>query len=643
MKKLISLLLTFVLTAGLITPVFANELEKENKIAVDKVEISFAVGDSTLKINGQDVTVETPYVVDGTTLVPMRVISESFGADVGWNGDTREVTVTYGELEIKLTIGSKSVYVNGNEEELLAAPEISGGSTMLPLRFITESFGADVGYEEETARITVVKEITNSNSIRDYAAILKRSTKQMVGDSYLGWSIKRPADFMLAERSFDGRYNQFTSNSSGAYYGISVFEKDEVDDADTILKYYREIASSYSAIDIGQKKNNVGTGYTHVQFKDSEDYVDFRTYYAEEYTYRTTTVVPTSDGLAAFNNLCGVVDSFRSSFLETETEDLSDVNEEGMRTFNSREYDLKIDIPGELAIDDSNMSVNRFYFYGYSEGNTPIDSVRVGVYSNQEGHTSDIWVENDYKRNKDIVNQDFSKFDTISKTEVDGKPAQFYSYEINYNEETTLTKDMFIDAGDYFYNVAVSVKKEGSWESAMDAIFGSIKIGEIDKDEIGKLIRIEETGDLKFDEYMDEENKYSVSVPSTWMQYDVENGFVAYDTAGFMAVVQNTTEGLTFNGFMKELPIIYNEYKSNKNIELISKAFQTQSIGGGKLTYHFIEYKQILDDGSKIMVREGYIYTVDNIFTIEVRCGELFYGETLRTIFDKVVASFKFL
>ncbi|MCI8980422.1 MAG: copper amine oxidase N-terminal domain-containing protein, partial [Clostridia bacterium] len=114
----------------------------------DKVEIKFKVGDSVLSINGADVEVETPYIAgDGTTLVPLRVITEAFGAQVDWEGTTKTITLTYPEVGIVLQIGSVVAQVNEHNETLLEAPALSAnGVTMVPLRFISETFGADVGY-----------------------------------------------------------------------------------------------------------------------------------------------------------------------------------------------------------------------------------------------------------------------------------------------------------------------------------------------------------------------------------------------------------------------------------------------------------------------------------------------------------------
>ncbi|WP_233432505.1 MULTISPECIES: copper amine oxidase N-terminal domain-containing protein [Thermoanaerobacterium] len=55
----------------------------------------YAVPYIKLVINGQQVNTDVPpQIVNGTTLVPIRVISESLGAKVDWDGNTQTVSVT---------------------------------------------------------------------------------------------------------------------------------------------------------------------------------------------------------------------------------------------------------------------------------------------------------------------------------------------------------------------------------------------------------------------------------------------------------------------------------------------------------------------------------------------------------------------
>lgn len=156
-------LLVFYDFATMSIPAITNPIKVVELVAEaedsHKVSVSFKVGDSTLLINGEKVTVETPYVVGtGVTLVPIRVISEAFGAEVDWDGATKTVTVSCGECKVIVTVGSKTALVNGEEKTLEEVPELTdGGFSMIPLRFISESLGATVGYDNATAQITVEK------------------------------------------------------------------------------------------------------------------------------------------------------------------------------------------------------------------------------------------------------------------------------------------------------------------------------------------------------------------------------------------------------------------------------------------------------------------------------------------------------
>ena len=170
MKKILCYLVVLTMLVSGCLPVMASE---------GKVEISFI-------INGTPVTVEKPYVVgEGVTLVPVRVITEAFDAKVDWIGETQSVILTYPDVNIVIQINNPVAEINGRAETLLAAPELSAGYTMVPLRFISENFGADVSYDNDTKRITVTKEKTGDSSVSIEGSV----SSKYVGDSYFGWSM----------------------------------------------------------------------------------------------------------------------------------------------------------------------------------------------------------------------------------------------------------------------------------------------------------------------------------------------------------------------------------------------------------------------------------------------------------------------
>ena len=114
-----------------------------------------------LRIDGNIVVpAVAPIVKDGRTLVPLRVISETLGAQVGWSDERREATITTAAYEVVFAIGSTSYTVNGATKTLDVPAEIVSGSTMVPLRAFADSIGAKVDYDDGS-RTAIVDYFTN--------------------------------------------------------------------------------------------------------------------------------------------------------------------------------------------------------------------------------------------------------------------------------------------------------------------------------------------------------------------------------------------------------------------------------------------------------------------------------------------------
>ncbi|MEW8973989.1 MAG: N-acetylmuramoyl-L-alanine amidase family protein [Tissierellaceae bacterium] len=108
-------------------------------------------------LDGQVLESEIPsFIHIDRTLVPVRFVAENYGAKVDWEQKTKTATITYGDKEIKLTIDSPLASLNG-ESRILDKNSIPklvtfGGedaSTMVPLAFISEIFGYEIGYDTE--------------------------------------------------------------------------------------------------------------------------------------------------------------------------------------------------------------------------------------------------------------------------------------------------------------------------------------------------------------------------------------------------------------------------------------------------------------------------------------------------------------
>ncbi len=160
MKKAISILLSFCMIFCLTLTGCATEAAQSPET---DTTIVLKIGSPTMTVNGTDMPIDeqgtVPVIVNDRTLLPVRSVVEKMGGTVSWNGETQEVTLTYGSDEIKMTIDSPTTYLNNTEQTLDSMPTLINDRTMLPIRFIAESFKFSVEWNDSEQTVT----ITNKN------------------------------------------------------------------------------------------------------------------------------------------------------------------------------------------------------------------------------------------------------------------------------------------------------------------------------------------------------------------------------------------------------------------------------------------------------------------------------------------------
>jgi hypothetical protein len=161
MSKKLLLVLTIVAVVVLLqsAPVFASSESSSTAGSVVHSyfkSIELVVGEKQAEVNYKPVVMEqAAYVKQGRTLVPLRFIGESLGAQVAWNDTAKQAVIKLGESTMTVTVGSKVAYVDGEMTTLEVPAEIKGGRTFVPLRFVSESFGAFVDYDSEAKSVLV--------------------------------------------------------------------------------------------------------------------------------------------------------------------------------------------------------------------------------------------------------------------------------------------------------------------------------------------------------------------------------------------------------------------------------------------------------------------------------------------------------
>lgn len=97
-------------------------------------------------INGHKVEAVQPIVREGKILVPLRFISEGFGANVDFNKEKSLITIKYNNLIISSKLKSKTIFIDGKSKIMDVAPTLYKNATYIPLRELGEAFNKKVVY-----------------------------------------------------------------------------------------------------------------------------------------------------------------------------------------------------------------------------------------------------------------------------------------------------------------------------------------------------------------------------------------------------------------------------------------------------------------------------------------------------------------
>jgi hypothetical protein len=108
-----------------------------------------------MKIGSATALAVAPMIKNSTTFVPLRFVGEAFGASVQWDGIFQLIDISLSGRSIRLQIGNKTAVVNGKSVVLSLAPFLQTGTTMVPIRFVSEVLGATVVWDGATKTVSI--------------------------------------------------------------------------------------------------------------------------------------------------------------------------------------------------------------------------------------------------------------------------------------------------------------------------------------------------------------------------------------------------------------------------------------------------------------------------------------------------------
>lgn len=145
-----------------------------------------------LVLNDQPLRTQiAPVTQQGRVLVPLRDIFENLGARVRYDDFSRTISARRGATVVEMRLGSRRAQVNGATVFLDVPATTVYGRTLVPLRFVSEALGAQVGF----------------NSYRNVVRINDRNGARYPNDGDFGRRDRRNGDRFPADRPNEGRFD----------------------------------------------------------------------------------------------------------------------------------------------------------------------------------------------------------------------------------------------------------------------------------------------------------------------------------------------------------------------------------------------------------------------------------------------------
>lgn len=131
---------------------------RDNDDSTTNRKIVITIGATTMAVGTQTITLDTPAYINAEnyTELPLRAVSEAFGATVGWDDPSNTVTIMMGQRIVSMTIGSKTMYINGTPVQMNTAPEITNERTFVPVRDLANALGiSKIDWNEASQTVTL--------------------------------------------------------------------------------------------------------------------------------------------------------------------------------------------------------------------------------------------------------------------------------------------------------------------------------------------------------------------------------------------------------------------------------------------------------------------------------------------------------
>ena len=178
-------------------------------------------GGISVQLNGEAMafTDAAPEITNDRTFLPFRAVLEAIGAEVGYDAETSTVSAKRDGVDLSMVLGQNTAAVTQDGQtrtvEMDVAAYVKNGRTYVPVRFVAEAFGCNVGWDANSRTVIIV----------DVETLLGGATFDLM-DNFAAYCAKQEKGQNMA---VTGALNLEVADKSGEYFSKPITAKGTID------------------------------------------------------------------------------------------------------------------------------------------------------------------------------------------------------------------------------------------------------------------------------------------------------------------------------------------------------------------------------------------------------------------------------
>ncbi|KJB86972.1 hypothetical protein AZ66_15735 [Paenibacillus sp. E194] len=393
------------------------------------------VGSTSATWNGEKLAIVKPYVRQGTTMVPLSIFTNVFDAALKWEKDNA-VILESDAVSIRMRIGQKQAMLNGKLVTLAVAPEMTGGTAMVPLKQVAQAFGATYSVDKDKSILLRWKQA----GFLAGAAVDVSAKAERVGDSYYQWNMVLPKDWTHESLSPEEFAVMFADPTEHVYVTINALDwesKPLEHWADTfkgqaseqqLMEYLQteELDDESEMYESSTGKVD-GIAYAQSVFINEEDMYLARVFSSNGKRYIVRIFDANAQRPKQMLQYVPLINTFRPSFSAGAATNISSVKD-GYRNTELWGKGLTMDLPVEWASSDT-------YTQSYGSKNWE-QSVNYNIATAAPGLTIDQYAQNHLSYMKKTTKSEYLQVDPVQDVKLaDGKMAKSIKVKSRVDEK----------------------------------------------------------------------------------------------------------------------------------------------------------------------------------------------------------------